>query len=65
MGVIDDQGDGSACIGLNGVVNETAAGDVEDIEFEAQPGSTPDEAIPSHGLIAWITGRHLSIQFLG
>ena len=64
MGVIDDQGDGSACIGLNGVVNEIAAGDVVDIECEAQPRSTPDAAIPSQELIAWITGRHLRIQFL-
>ena len=66
MGVIDDHGEGGACIELNGVVTTLSAGDVVGLETKASSpsGTGADTTIPAQGRIAWMTGRHLGVQFL-
>ncbi len=66
MGVIDDHGEGGACVELNGVVEALTAGDV--VGLECKPREERDSVgqppIPAKGRIAWITGRHMGIEFL-
>jgi hypothetical protein len=65
MGVIDDHGAGGACIELNGVVREIAAGNVVGLEFHTAPQISSGNVVPQQGRIAWVTRRHLGLQYLG